>query len=247
MMSAPGLSLWRAVWAHTAEMVRTYPERGRHCSKPGQLTEVIDSSLKHFTVPVGMTGREGVLCLGPLSMAKVVHAYLEERGLTKECMPSSFKNFWCWSSLTGKKKSWAKAQRSLFYRRPEDAAKHFHYSQLSTPIVSLVSLGRAWEESSPRLPPAGLAAATHEFKKLGKEAGAVFQGKDAFLLVMAAKRYRDPETGRVWIQDAKSGMMQQDDWFYVDDLEAWHVWKDPHTENLWWSQPNGRCFCATCP
>ena len=137
MMSAPGVSVWKSVWKHTAEMVRTYPERWRSCRKPGQSEEVVDDSLAHFTVPTGMTGREGVLCLGPLSMTKVMYKYLEQRGALNECMPKSFQNFWCWNSLTPKKKSWAQMQRHLFYRKAEDAAKHTHYSQLTTPIVLL--------------------------------------------------------------------------------------------------------------
>ena len=137
MMSAPGVSVWKSVWKHTAEMVRTYPERWRSCRKPGQSEEVVDDSLAHFTVPTGMTGREGVLCLGPLSMTKVMYKYLEQRGALNECMPKSFQNFWCWNSLTPKKKSWAQMQHHLFYRKAEDAAKHTHYSQLTTPSVLL--------------------------------------------------------------------------------------------------------------
>ena len=84
-----------------------------------------------------MTGREGVLCLGPLAMTKVVHEYLEQRDVLHECMPKSFRQFWSWNSLTTSQKSWEKAQGRLFYRRAEDAAKHFHYSQLTAPVVTL--------------------------------------------------------------------------------------------------------------
>jgi len=68
---------------------------------------------------------------------------------------------------------------------------------------------------------------------------------DAVARLVAAKRYRDPENGRVWIQIPKSGTMLQDEWFYDDDPGAWHVWRDTRSENLWWSHPNGRCFWAT--
>ena len=117
MMSAPGLAAWKGVWRHTAEMVRTYPERWRRSRKLGGSADVVDESLKYFTAPVVMTGREGVLCLGPLCMTKVMYTYLKQRGVLDECMPESFRDFWCWNSLTPSQKSWAQAhgRRAPFY------------------------------------------------------------------------------------------------------------------------------------
>jgi len=137
MMSAPGLPVWITVWKHTAEMVRTYPERWRKCRQPGGHEEVVDDSRTYFTAPVGMTGREGVLCLGPLAMSQVMYEYLMQREVLDECMPKSLRNFWSWNSLTPCQKSWANVQGRLFYRNATDAAKHRHYSKLKTPIVAL--------------------------------------------------------------------------------------------------------------
>ena len=82
-----------------------------------------------------MTGRDGVLSLGPLSMTKVMRQYLEQQGTMEECIPKSFQDFWRWNGINSKRKNWARVQARLFYRNEEDIAKHSHYSQLTTPIV----------------------------------------------------------------------------------------------------------------
>ena len=137
MMSAPGLAVWMAVWKHIAEMVKTYPERWRRCQQLGGPKEVVDDTLTHFTAPVGMTRREGVLCLGPLAMTQVMYKYLKQRGILGECVPKACQDFWSWNSLTPCQNSWAKTQARLFYRNAGDVARHTHYSKLKTPIVIL--------------------------------------------------------------------------------------------------------------
>ena len=133
MMSAPGLAIWRDVWNRVVDMIRSYPERWRRCAKLGQQT--VDDTLTYFDVPVAMTGREGVLCMGPLAMTKVVYNYLQARNAVSESIPTTFKNFWSWSALTPKKTNWENVQARLFYRDNEKATAHRHYSKLSTPIV----------------------------------------------------------------------------------------------------------------
>ena len=129
-------------------MVGTYPARWRRCRKSGQATIVVDDSLQYFPVPVAMTGREGVLSLGPFSMTQVVYPYLEERGIIDVCMPKSFRDFWRWNKLSPKNSTWAKAQWRCFYRASEQAQRHRHYSVLDTPYcvsghgVELRPLGR---------------------------------------------------------------------------------------------------------
>ena len=137
LMSAPHLEIWKRALERTADMVGTYPARWRRCRKSGQATIVVDDSLQYFPVPVAMTGREGVLSLGPFSMTQVVYPYLEQRGIIDVCMPKSFRDFWRWNKLSPKNSTWAKAQGRCFYHASEHAQGHRHYSLLNTPIVSL--------------------------------------------------------------------------------------------------------------
>ncbi|CAK0908122.1 unnamed protein product, partial [Prorocentrum cordatum] len=135
MMGCPGLQVWQDAWRRAVGMICSYPDRWRRCARPGQ--HAIDDTLDYFDIPVAMTGREGVLCMGPLSMTKVVREYLCARGAMEECVPSTFRNFWSWSTLTPRGKTWAAVQGRLLYRDPEKAAAHMHYSKLTAPIVRL--------------------------------------------------------------------------------------------------------------
>ena len=183
MMSAPGLSIWRDVWNRAVDMISSYPGRWRRCEKPGQQT--IDDTLIFFDVPVAMTGREGVLCMGPLSMTKVIYEYLD-RHVVEECIPATFRNFWNWSALTSKRKSWANVQARLFYRDNEKAAAHRHYSKLTTPIVFI-------GDDLPMVGEAGLVLERQCFPQVAGDAclaGSFFIPTGAGMLMGGPARFR---------------------------------------------------------
>ena len=56
------LGIWREVMRQAQRMIGDYHERSSLASD-GHL---VDKTLRYFSTQVGMTGREGVLCLGPL-------------------------------------------------------------------------------------------------------------------------------------------------------------------------------------
>ena len=134
MASASKLAIWQRVIDNVVRMVADYHKRASWTAE-GQL---VDNTLLYFTVPVSMTGREGVLCQGPLGATPVIHEYLIERGAVDQCMPECVRDVFSFNRLTPKNSAWCNMQGRVFYRDAEKAVQHKHYSQLNTPIISRV-------------------------------------------------------------------------------------------------------------
>ena len=126
--------VWPLVWAEAVDRVRSYPERwrrGAEAGKPGW-----DYTLRYIAKPIEMFGKNGVLCLGPLSMTKIVFAYLTSAGALAMCVPKKFAGHFNWQSVRTSKKTYAKIQGRLFYRDWEKARSHKHYQYKTSPIVT---------------------------------------------------------------------------------------------------------------
>ena len=131
MASARQLLIWQLVIDKAVRMVADYHERASW-TEEGQL---VDATKRYFTVPVSMTGREGVLCQGPLAATPVIHEYLTERGAMDQCMPKCVQNLFCFNKLVPQNSAWWKKQGRAFYRDEKQAREHKHYSRLNTPII----------------------------------------------------------------------------------------------------------------
>ena len=130
LMSAPGLPIWQAVIDHICGMIESYPQRWKDCAAVTRSHVVVDSTRHHYTADCEMSGRQGVLCLGPLAMTGIIMPYLRQHHIetvhlskpVKQCIDfASFHNFF-------KKGEWSKAQATLFWKEPQLAAQHRHYS-----------------------------------------------------------------------------------------------------------------------
>jgi hypothetical protein len=139
LMSAPGLSIWQAVIDRICGMIESYPQRWKDCAAVTQSHSVVDRTRHYYTADCEMSGREGVLCLGPLAMTAVIMPYLRKHHidtvhlskLVKQCIDfDSFRTLF-------KKGQWSKVQATLFWKEPQLAAQHRHYSCLCSPIVNL--------------------------------------------------------------------------------------------------------------
>ena len=131
MMSAPKLDIWRHVLQRAIRMIGDYHER---CSVDGE-GNLADNTLRYYSTPVQMTGREGVLCLGPLAATPVLQKYLGARDALEQTMPKEAQGLFAWNTIHAKRRTWAEQQGSIFFRDDREAAKHQHYSRLRKPIV----------------------------------------------------------------------------------------------------------------
>ena len=98
MMSTAQHPVWPQVWALVVKMISSYPDRWQTGAASGAVN-VMDNTLTYFSTPVAMSGQEGVLCMGPLAMTKVVYKYLRAQDALDTCVPKSFMHFWKWNSL----------------------------------------------------------------------------------------------------------------------------------------------------
>ena len=139
LMSVPGMAIWERVIWHICSMIESYPERWKANAVGTQSREVVDRSRSLYSADCDMTGREGVLCLGPLAMTAIVMPHLREHRIDKihlsktagQCIGfESYRKFF-------NKKDWSKSQAELFWKDPRLAERHVHYSKLVSPIVDL--------------------------------------------------------------------------------------------------------------
>ena len=137
LMSAPGKDLWVEVLTLICDMLETYPQRWREAVGSDGTQCALDKSHRYYTADVSLVGREGVLCLGPLAMTKVVFPFLKARALVETCLPKKFRHFFSFDTKTLKKGAWEKTQGALIWRDPARATAHIHYSNLTGPIVDL--------------------------------------------------------------------------------------------------------------
>ena len=85
-----------------------------------------------------MSGREGVLCLGPLAMTGVMMPYLRQHQIAPAHLSEPIKQCIDFNSFRALKQGeWSKAQAALFWKDPQLAAQHQHYTSLFGPIVDL--------------------------------------------------------------------------------------------------------------
>ena len=139
LMSAPGLSIWQAVIDRICGMIESYPQRWKDSAAVTQSHAVVDRSRQHYTADCEMAGREGVLCLGPLAMTAVIMPYLRQHRIDSLHLSKVVTQCIDFDSCHTlfKRGQWSKAQAVLFWKDPELAAQHRHYSSLCSPIVNL--------------------------------------------------------------------------------------------------------------
>ena len=138
LMSAPGLSIWQQVIDHICGMIESYPQRWKECAVVNQSHSVVDCTRQHYTADFVMSGREGVLCLGPLAMTGVMMPYLRQHQIAPAHLSKPIKQCIDFNSFrTLKQEEWSKAQAALFWKDPQLAAQHQHYTSLFGPIVDL--------------------------------------------------------------------------------------------------------------
>ena len=78
IMSRTNHAVWRDVLTLQVEMLRSYSQRwqlGVQKTRENKL-QIFKKEATFFSRPVCMVGREGVLCMGPLAMTKIVYKHL---------------------------------------------------------------------------------------------------------------------------------------------------------------------------
>ena len=137
MMSSDHQPVWLDFSSLQVTMQRSYPQRWQlevQRTRKNKL-QTFEKAPTFFSKPLCMMGREGVLCMRPLAMTKIVYKYLSEAIALNTCVPRGFHVFWYWSSQKTRNKSYEKRQAKLLYWEPKRQAAHTHYSNKTTPIV----------------------------------------------------------------------------------------------------------------
>jgi hypothetical protein len=145
LMSAPGLPIWKQVIDYICGLIESYPQRWKDSAVVNQVHAVVDSTRQHYTADCVLSGREGVLCLGPLAMTRVIMPHLKKHDIVSVHLSKDIKkciDFDSFPKISKKKGSWSKAQAKLFWKDPQLAAQHRHYSDLCGPIVNLAFAAR---------------------------------------------------------------------------------------------------------
>ena len=140
MMSRDHHPVWRDVLSLQVKMLRSYPQRwqqGVQKTRENKLQK-FEKEATFFSRPMSMVGREGVLCMGPLAMTKIVYKHLSKEHALETCVPKDFNGFWNWSSHKTRKRTYKRRQAELLYWDSEKQAAHTHYSDKTTPIVHVV-------------------------------------------------------------------------------------------------------------
>ena len=144
LMSAPGLPIWQQVIHYVCNLIESYPQRWKDSAAVNQIHSVVDRTRQHYTADYVLSGREGVLCQGPLALTRVIMPYLLQHNIASVHLSSDIKNCIDFNSFPRilKKGAWSKQQAKLFWKDPRLAAQHKHYSSLCGPIVNLAFAAR---------------------------------------------------------------------------------------------------------
>jgi hypothetical protein len=128
LMSSVCHPIWTLVWKRVVTMIKNYPLRWRAAAAS---CHVRDTSRTYYSADCDMTGREAVLCQGPLAMTAIVYPYLRDSGGLETSLPDSFQEFFKWETLP----NYQEQQGLHLYRDAGRATEHLHYSKLTTPVV----------------------------------------------------------------------------------------------------------------